>query len=81
MLGHNGDSTLAFVVNAGTDGHVYGLEPNPAKFQILTSVRLSNRSRLSITPVPWVLGLADGPSNYQYGDSWLGNGGHHEESF
>ncbi|MDC3032839.1 hypothetical protein OA249_02655 [Litorivicinus sp.] len=78
---HIGDSTLAFVVSAGIDVHVYGPEPNPAKFQILTSFCLSNRSRLSITLVPWVLGLADGSSNCQYGDSWLGNGDHHEESF
>ncbi|MEE2821208.1 MAG: FkbM family methyltransferase [Pseudomonadota bacterium] len=77
---HIGDSTLAFAVCAGIDGHVYGLEPNPATFQILASFCLVNRSRVSITPVPWALGLADGSSNFQYGDYWLDNGGYHEES-
>lgn len=76
---HIGDSTLAYAVCAGIDGHVYGLEPNPATFQILASFCIANTGRVSITPVPWALGLADASTNFQYGDHWLDNGGYHEE--
>lgn len=77
---HIGDSTLAYAVCAGINGHVYGLEPNPATFQILSGFCIANNGHLSITPIPWALGLAEASTNFQYGDYWLDNGGHHEGS-
>lgn len=75
---HTGDSTLPIALATGSEGLVFGLEPNPYVFQVLAENAKLNQGKTNIVPLPFAATPEDGPIEFEYSDPGFCNGGRHE---
>lgn len=72
---HIGDTTVPMALAVGSEGCVFGFEPNPASFAVLEANSKLNPGRVRIIPQPYAAGDAPGKLVFNYSDPGLCNGG------
>jgi len=72
---HAGDTTIPMAAAVGPSGMVFGFEPNPYVFKILSANASLNRAVLNIIAMPYAAMEDDAEVEFSYGDPGFCNGG------
>tara|TARA_R110000850_G_scaffold247744_1_gene372677 strand:- start:445 stop:1266 length:822 start_codon:yes stop_codon:yes gene_type:complete len=75
---HVGDTTVPVALAVGSEGCVFGFEPNPSVFEILKVNARLNPEKMRIEALPYAASESACKLKFTYSDSGLCNGGEHK---